>query len=176
MAVTLSPILSPKTYPTDSPESVLRQLASLVAQIYATFSFSSQNGYIDTAKREEKFKNHSYESADQMRLMGKTGVGIAAAGLVLSVALLVLTRSYNEAIQQFCQQMATQASSGVSKLTESYQQSTIKHCDTKAQLDQMSLQSNSNRSASEANTKEQFAQVLQAEMQRLRSASTAGGA
>ena len=73
--------------------------------------------------------------------------------------------------KKFVQLVADKAPDLV-RLFDSSHEANIKNRDTLAQLEWSKLQDKNTKSQSDGNIKDQFAQVLQAEIQRLRSASS----
>jgi hypothetical protein len=168
MSVTLSPISNTAViYKSDDTNGFLRKLAALVAQIYVTFSQISQNERNEVVKLELKFKKHSFESADLMRAKGNLGLGFACISVILFGASVGFANTNDTKFIQ----LVSEKCPDVVRLFDSSREGKIKSQETLASLESIRLQDKNNKSQTDGNIKEQFAQALQAEIQRLRSAS-----
>lgn len=168
MSVTLSPIIT-KTiaFKNDESDGFLRKLAALVAQIYATFSQISQNDRLEINSLEFRYKEHSFESADLMRTRGNLSLGFATISVLLFAASLGFANTNDT---KFIQLIA-EKTPDLLKLFDSSREANIKNRETLAQIEGIRLQEKNTKTQNENGTKEQFAQVLQAEIQRLRTAA-----
>ncbi len=169
MSITLSPVSAQAVIlKTDDQDGFLRKLACLVAQIYSTFSQVSQNERSEIVQLELKYKTHSFESSDLTRSRGKLALGCACISLAIFTASVGFANMNDK---KFVQLVADKAPDLV-RLFDSSHEANIKNRDTLAQLEWSKLQDKNTKSQSDGNIKDQFAQVLQAEIQRLRSASS----
>lgn len=168
MSVTLSTISNKAViYKSDDTEGFMRKLAALVARIYVTFSQISQNERTEIHVLEIKYKAHSYESADLMRSRGRLSLGCAAISLLLYAGSLAWTNTNDSKFIQ----LVSEKSPEIVKLFDHSREASIKSREALAQIAFSRIQDKNSKSQSEGNIKEQFAQVLQSEIQHLRSAS-----
>jgi hypothetical protein len=169
MTITLSPISAQAVIlKTDDSDGFLRKLACLVAQIYSTFSQISQNERSEIVQFELKYKTHSFESSDMTRTRGKFALGFACISMGIFVASLAFANMNDRKFVQ----LASEKAPDLARLFDASHEANIKNRDSLAQLEMSKLQDKNNKSQSDGNIKDQFAQVLQAEIQRLRSASS----
>lgn len=162
---------SPEEKCIEPQESFLRTLAKTVAQIYTMFSEIAQNDRAEIVRLECNYKIHSFQSADLMRSLGKIGFASACLSMIVFAASMGMSNVNN---QKFVQ-LASEKVPMLTKMFESQREGTIKSQDAISQLEYAQMQDKHNKAQSEGNAKEQFASVLQAEIQRLRSAATANG-
>ncbi len=167
---TTTPVSSttePRIHQDEATSNFMRRLAGLVADIYATFSQISQKDRQEITHLEKKYTIATMSSADATRAQGKAALATAIVGLVV---LAVSTAIQNPNDQLFVQKMSDQAPQ-LGQLFSSQYSATQKGYDGVAGIQYQKLQDKSSRAQSDGNLKETFAQVLQAEIQRLRSAS-----
>ena len=168
MSITLSPVSNQcVVLKSDDTNGFLRKLAALVAQIYSTFSQISQNERSEIVQFELKYKTHSFESADMTRTRGQMSLGFACLSLAISAAALGFTNMNDRKFVQ----IAAEKAPDIARLFDTSREAKIKNRDTLAGLEMTKLQDKNNKSQTDGNIKEQFAQVLQAQIQLLRSAS-----
>lgn len=147
--------------------SFLRKLAAIVAQIYVTFSQISQNERFEITNLELEYKKHSFQTADMIRSSGRLAfIGACTSLFLFATSFACVNMNDTKFVQ-----LISDKSPEVFKLFEHSRQANSKGFDSVAQLEYARLQDKNNKSASDSNVKEQFAQVLQAEIQRLRTAS-----
>lgn len=162
--------VQPKAVP-ENTECFMKKLAALVAQIYSTFSQKSQNDIHEIFRLETSYKINAHEIADLTRSRGNMALGTACVSLLFFAASLGFA---NENERKFVQ-LASNEAPRIAQLFESQRDASIKRKESRLQIDQIKLNDQTNRSHSDSNVKDQFASVLQAEMQRRRSASSFQG-
>ncbi len=148
--------------------SNLRELAELVARIYLIFSKISQSDRKETSDLEIKFKIYSIQSADLMRSRGNWALGTALLTFTAFAASLAFTNANDKKFVQ----LLSEKTPDLLRVFDARREADIRSKDSLAQLEMTKMQDKNNKSQSEGNTKEHFAQILQAEIQRLRSASS----
>ena len=158
-------------YKSDDAKSFMRTLAVLVARIYATFSEFNQKERKEIHQLELSYKQHSFQSADLMRSRGK----IALVGACFNMLFFAGSFAFRNTNDMKFVQLVSQQAPEVSKLFENSREAEIRSTDALAQLENTRMLDKNNKSQSDGNIKEQFAQALQAEIQRLRSASASAG-
>lgn len=145
----------------------MRRLAGLVAEVYATFSKISQNDRQEIARIEKKYTLSTTGHADSLRSQGNIQMGAAFAAVA---AFAIATAIANPNDQAFVKKMSEHVG-GFSQLFVQQSMGNQKNFEGLSSIQFQKLQDKSSRSQSDGNIKETFAQVLQAEMQRHRSAS-----
>jgi hypothetical protein len=172
MTISVSPVSAKTTsIPHDEPQNILRRLALLVAQIYTTFSQISQNERSEIVQLEMNFKSHNIESASMMRSRGNLALGTAC----LSLMLFAASQGFANVNDKKFVQLAGEKVPEFVRLFDTRGEANIRNTDSLSQLEMTKLQDKNNKSQSDGNIKDQFTQVLQAEIQRLRSASSSAG-
>jgi hypothetical protein len=151
----------------DDTTGFLRKLASLVAQIYTTLSKISQSERTEIVNFELKYKANSFESADMTRTRGQLSLGVACISLAISAAAFGFTNLNDRKFVQITAEKAPE----IARLFDTSREAGIKDRDALAGLEMTKLQDKNNKTQNDGNIKEQFAQVLQAEIQLLRSAA-----
>lgn len=152
----------------EKTNSFLHRLASLVANIYITFSELSQKERQEVVLTEKEvtfFTNKSCEAlTSQSSVSAKASI---AALVVFTVAFGCSFGNDRILVQKISDHIPTVAN----HLYGVEQQTTSKNYDALTTVKQTKLQDKSAKAQSEGNIKESFAQVLQAEINRLREAA-----
>lgn len=148
--------------------SLLNKLAALVAQIYLTFSQISQNERKETLLCEQSYKLLSNESADLTRSKGRIAIASALVGIAIFAASAPIPNMNDKKFVQLISERVPE----FFKLWDTDRDSSIQKKNALTQLESIKLQDKNNRSQTDGNLKEQFSQALQAEIQRIRSASS----
>jgi hypothetical protein len=151
----------------ENTDGFLRKLAALVAQIYTTYSQIAQNDRQEIHRLEATFKVHSFESADLTRSRGNLALGAAC----LSLFLFAISMGFANSNDRKFVQLASEKAPDVIRLFDSHRDGSIKRQESLAQIEMTKIQDKNSRSQTDGNIKEQFASVLQAEIQRHRSAA-----
>ena len=162
--------LSPSGVSSDKEKtSNLRELAQLVARVYLIFSKISQSDRQEASDLEIKFKIYSIQSADLMRSRGDW----ALASALLTFTTFAASLAFTNANDQKFVDLVSKKIPDLLRVFDARKEADIRSKDSLAQLEMTKMQEKNSKSQSEGNTKEQFTQILQAEIQRLRSASSA---
>jgi hypothetical protein len=169
MAIPLDPI-SPREPIQLKVESgsYLHKLAALVALIYTTFSDISQKERGEIVRLEQQYSVYAKESADLTRSRGNLAFATACLCMMVFAASFALTNPNDKKFVQ----LASEKLPDFMKIIDGHREGAIKSKDSLAQLEMTRMQEKTNKASSEGNMKEQFASVLQTEIQRLRSASS----
>lgn len=148
-------------------ESYLRNLASLIAKIFTTFSQISQNDRKEITRLEDKYTDSNLKSARLLETKGSLAWKTAALSLVVFAGSL----AFNNVNDRKFVELVSQKVPDVARLFESRYDASQKENDSVASLRLTQIQDKTTKAQTEGNIKDQFAQVLQAEIQRLRSAA-----
>lgn len=153
--------------PSDAARSYMHTLAALVAEIYVMFSQIAQNERKETSQLEQKFTLANRQVASSIRSQGSLAGWSGCASVVASLAALAWANHTDQsAVQKLSEGFV---SGGTQLLLKGHEANSTNHS-ASAQIFSQKMQEKMNRQQ-DGNVKEPFAQVLQAEMQRLRSAS-----
>ncbi len=135
-----------------------------------TFSQIAQNDRKEISDLEIKFKVLSFDSADLTRSRGNWTLGTALATFTVFAASTAFMNPNDRAFVK----LISDKTPDLLRVFDARREAQIQSKNSLAQLEMTKMQDKNNKAQSEGNTKEQFAQVLQAEIQRLRSASASG--
>lgn len=149
-------------------DSFMHRLASLVALIYVTFSQISQRDREEVLTTEREIKLYTKLSANAMEGQGSSAL---KASLVAAVVFTASFAFAHKNDQLFVQSISNQIPK-IGELFSIQHAGTAKNYDAIASIKQTKLQDKSAKAQSEGNIKEAFAQVLQAEIGRLREAAS----
>lgn len=152
-------------------DNFLRKVAKLVAQIYTLFSEISQHDKKEIQRLEFKYTLATHDSASLTKAQGKVALTTSIVGIGILAASLGIS---NRNDQLFVQKISEQAPA-LSQLFTMHQAANGKTADSIAAIQYQKLQDKSSKSQTDGNIKDSFAQVLQAELQRHRAASSANG-
>lgn len=155
-------------HPNEETNNFMRNLAALLAHIYTTFSRISQNDRKEIVNLEQKYSLSVIRSSDAMRSQGTVSTVAAVASLILLAVSFPMV-STND--QRFVQKMSEHAPD-IANLIGTRHQAAGRSAEALSQVELQKVQDKSNRAQSDGNIKEAFAQVLQAEIQRHRAASS----
>ena len=174
MQILIDSTIRPNTKKTSEQDEIsgfLRKLASVVAQIYTTFSKIAENSRIEINKLEIKYEGSWKKQAEILKSKGNFGVITATA----SIAIFAIGLTFaNPGDRAFVKLMSEHVPNACQIFNSRYEANQKQH-EAVGQLAYQQIQDKSNKTQSEGNLKDQFAQVLQAEIQRLRSASAQTG-
>ncbi len=155
-------------FSSESTGNFMQRLATLVAAIYATFSQISQNDRHEIARLEQKYSELIHKSADATIAQGSVAMKTAFISLGVFACSLAIGNQ-NKAL--FVQEISKQIPE-ISSLFSQTQAANQRIFDGMASIEQHKLQDTTSHLQSDGNLKEAFAQVLQAEIQRMRSAAS----
>jgi hypothetical protein len=168
----ITPVTSaePRIHEDAETNNFRHRLACLVAEIYATFSQVSQNDRQEITRLEAKYTLATHNSADATIEQGDLAMKIAVLEVfACSISIAVGASNQNDGL--FVQKMSDQIPQ-IAQLFTAQTAANQKNFDGIGQIQLQNLQDKTSRAQSDGNMKESFAQVLQAEIQRLRSASS----
>ena len=154
---------------TGYPEGVstLRSLAQMVSLIYAVYSQMAQHDREEVNALEKSYRMSSLESADLKRSLGNWT--FAAATLGCGVFLVSLGReANNQKFLQFCSERMPD----LFRILNAPKEANMHNIDSLNSLKTNQMQDKNNQVQADSNGKDQFTQILQAEMQRVRSAAS----
>ena len=163
-------VTQPKSAP-ENTQSFLRRLATLVAQIYTTFSQIAQNDTLELHRLEVTYKIQSYGIADLTRSRGNVALGTACISLFLFATSMGFV---NENDRKFVQLVSSEAPR-IAELFNSQRDAAMKRKESHVQIDGQKITDKISRLHADSSVKDQFASVLQAEIQRCRSAASFQG-
>ncbi len=151
-----------KLHDDEETSSFLRRLAKLVACVYVTFSQISQNDRKEVVSTEKEIKMYTHLSADKLSDQGNWTLATAVMGVVFFTASFAWTHKNDQSWIQNISSFAPK----VGELFSLHKSGSVKSYDAIVNIKQTKLQDKSSKAQSEGNTKEAFAQVLQAELRR----------
>jgi hypothetical protein len=168
MTGSIQPIASPcPPQKEEEMRTFLRELASLVAEIFATFSEIARKERDEIHQLEKTYTLHSRESADLTRSRGNWALGSAIASITVFTVSLAFTNANDRKFVQFI----SEKTPDFIRPFDAHREAAIRNKDALSQLEMSKIQDKNNHSQSESSSKDQYTQVLQAAIQEARSAA-----